>query len=159
VIGIYELAAESDEAYYAEVEDFINNRTWGNLATTILASSDTLKKNKAQVEHLANQLRIQAIGVNVWGGVIVLFPQLRWGGYPGNKPEDIQSGVGHVGNSWMLDRINKIVLWSPTISPVHMLPPTSPQAILKVDYRLTMFTVYPTVWNMMKVLSAGLAGI
>lgn len=37
-----------------------------------------------------------------------------WGGYPGNTPEDIQSGIGFAQNLYLLDHPQKTVARAPT---------------------------------------------
>ena len=70
------------------------HQTWGNLATTLFASSPTLSSHRPTITEAVAKLEVGSVGINIWGGTCVFFPQFRWGGYPGNTPEDIQSGSG-----------------------------------------------------------------
>lgn len=40
-----------------------------------------------------------------------------WGAYPGHTPRDIQSGVGQVGNTLLIEDIHKTVLRFPWKTP------------------------------------------
>ena len=58
------------------------------------------------------------MGLNEHAGYSVALPQLLWGGYPGNTPEAIGSGVGFVNNTLLLPRPEQSVLRAAFRTPV-----------------------------------------
>jgi aldehyde dehydrogenase (NAD(P)+) len=66
-------------------------------------------------------LRYGTVGVNIWGAYgFALGPP--WGGHPSSKLEDIQSGLGFVHNTSMLEGVEKTVIEQPIVNwpkPVH----------------------------------------
>lgn len=161
VMSDYPMDVEPSAPVFLEAAvDFVNNKTWGNLSTTILACSKTLAEHKPALEKAANDLKVGAVGINVWGGNIVFFSQLRWGAFPGNTAEDVQSGVGlGVGNYYMYDNMKKAVLWSPCVSPVHLKSYSNPTKGATLMRRLAYFAAWPSVWNLVKLISIGVLGV
>jgi hypothetical protein len=61
------------------------------------------------------------VGVNEHAGFSCAVPQLVWGAYPGNTPEDIGSGIGFVNNTLMLPNPEQGVLRAAFRAPVKPL--------------------------------------
>jgi aldehyde dehydrogenase (NAD(P)+) len=161
VMGVHEIELPelTAEAFCAAAVDYVNERVWGNLSTTIWASGSTLRSSEGAVRDFVNRVRVGAVGVNLWGGFNVFFPQLHWGAYPGNSPEDVQSGVGlGVGNFLQFDNVLKVALWCPPIHDFQMGSPSSPSQGFKEAYRLCDFNVKQSYWAMIKCASAILLG-
>jgi aldehyde dehydrogenase (NAD(P)+) len=77
------------------------------------------------VERAIARLRYGAITVNSWTGFIFAYGTPPWGAYPGSTPADIQSGMGWVHNTSMLENVEKAVLRHPlTIVPKPARFPT-----------------------------------
>ena len=60
------------------------------------------------------------MGVNIWPGLIFALVNLPWGAYPGNSPEDIQSGTGFLHNTANVDSVQKTVLYAPFSTPIRL---------------------------------------
>eukprot|EP00009_Paramoeba_aestuarina_P002448 CAMPEP_0201509952 /NCGR_PEP_ID=MMETSP0161_2-20130828/2849_1 /ASSEMBLY_ACC=CAM_ASM_000251 /TAXON_ID=180227 /ORGANISM="Neoparamoeba aestuarina, Strain SoJaBio B1-5/56/2" /LENGTH=346 /DNA_ID=CAMNT_0047905059 /DNA_START=222 /DNA_END=1262 /DNA_ORIENTATION=- len=164
VMGVYEMEVEGEaervETFCKQATEFVNERTWGNLATTIFSSSHTMSSHLPTIEEMVAKLHVGSIGVNIWGGTCVFFPQFRWGGYPGNTPEDIQSGSGRgVGNFLVYDGVKKSVLWSPLNHDLVTVSPTSPAQARKEGMRLAEFNTTQSYFSLVKVVSAMYFGI
>merc|ERR1712146_570617 len=89
---------------------------------------------------------------NDWAGFAAVMPTAIWGGYPGkHSPEDIQSGQGWVGNYRMYDNVQKAVVRSPFINPVH---PKGPATLddAAVGGRMAHFTVKPSFRRLVPLL-------
>lgn len=85
-----------------------NNKSilWGTLSATLIAGPSVPAE---QVDAALLGLHYGAVGLNVWAGLVVLFPPAVWGGFPGARPEDIQSGVDMVLNTFCYDHPEKAV--------------------------------------------------
>jgi hypothetical protein len=65
------------------------------------------------VARAEGELRYGTVSINHWAAVGYALAATPWGSYPGNPPEDIQSGVGWVHNAYLFDRPQKSVVRSP----------------------------------------------
>lgn len=106
--------------------DFANERLWGTLCAGLVVhpkvTSDPALRDAT--ERAIARLRYGAVSVNAWSGYVFAFGTPPWGAYPGSTATDIQSGVGWVHNTPMLEGIEKAVLRHPiTMRPK---PPTFP---------------------------------
>jgi acyl-CoA reductase-like NAD-dependent aldehyde dehydrogenase len=110
VLGVVELPAPDAASYLASAVTFCNERLAGDLAATMLVHPATAQGDALAVERAIADLRVGAVGVNEWAVMSGSLGYTTWGGFPGNSPEDIGSGVGVVGNWFMLDRPEKSVV-------------------------------------------------
>jgi acyl-CoA reductase-like NAD-dependent aldehyde dehydrogenase len=107
-------ALEGDvPTYLRAAVRFCNDRVAGNLAANIFADSVTMRQWAHEIEAAVAELRYGCVGVNVWSGVAFLLPALPWGGFSGNTPERIGSGIGVVHNTRLFARPQKSVLYGP----------------------------------------------
>ncbi len=83
--------------------DYVNNELWGNLGATVLIKDSKKKRNSELVENYKNNLNYGTVAINEWAAIAFIIPTLPWGGYPGNKDNDIQSGQGFVHNSFFFE--------------------------------------------------------
>jgi aldehyde dehydrogenase (NAD(P)+) len=97
---------------------FANERLWGTLNATLVVHPRTAADPAcaAAVEWAIRTLRYGSVGVNAWVGLLFAFGSAPWGAYPGARPEDIQSGIGWVHNTAMLEGIEKAVLRHPLVA-------------------------------------------
>ena len=99
--------------YLGNAINFCNEKLYGTLGATILIHPQTLNELGETFEEYLAKLKYGAIGVNIWNAVTFLLPQCPWGAYPGHTYNDIQSGIGVVHNSLMLEKTEKTVLYGP----------------------------------------------
>jgi len=83
--------------------DYVNNELWGNLGATVLIKDSKKKRNSLLVENYKNNLHYGTVAINEWAAIAFIIPTMPWGGYPGNKDNDIQSGQGFVHNSFFFE--------------------------------------------------------
>jgi aldehyde dehydrogenase (NAD(P)+) len=65
------------------------------------------------VEYAITNLRYGAVTVNAWSGYLFGFVTPPWGAHPSSTLNDIQSGIGWVHNTPMLEGIEKAVMRHP----------------------------------------------
>ena len=102
-------------AFLDQAVAWANETLWGTLAATILVHPRSLKDPAvvAAVDRAVADLRYGTVGVNVWALTAYGLASLPWGGAPGSPAHDIQSGVGWVRNTYLLEDVEKSVLKAP----------------------------------------------
>jgi aldehyde dehydrogenase (NAD(P)+) len=101
-----------------EAVTFANERLWGTLAATLVAPRATATDSAlaAALERAIDRLRYGTVAVNAFVGMSYALSSPPWGAYPNANPADIQSGVGWVHNTAMLEGIEKVVLRHPLMT-------------------------------------------
>ena len=82
---------------------FCNDELWGNLGCTVLIKPKTERAYKNEFNEMIDNLKYGTVAINEWCALGFAIPSLPWGGYPGNKDSDIQSGQGYVHNSFLFE--------------------------------------------------------
>jgi acyl-CoA reductase-like NAD-dependent aldehyde dehydrogenase len=136
---------------------FCNEKVFGDLGCSVIVDPRTARRIGSGIEDCIAKLEYGLIGVNVWSGMIAIFPQLTWGAFPGNTAWNIESGVGQLGNSYMFDQIEKSVLWTPMISPIHLV--NAKPKMLKVIQRTAYYLIKPSWMRLLKLFGAAIFGI
>lgn len=158
VCGETAIQADTAETYLSRATTLANDRMWGTLAVALTVPRDLQRRPAGQLDKALGQLRYGTIGVNQWPGVAFALMSPPWGGFPGTTLEDVQSGIGTVHNTYLLNRPEKTVLSSPlTMSPKPMWFSThrAPEA---VAWRLLELYQKPSLWRLPPVLVAALRG-
>ena len=109
----------SDPAeFLATVTPFLNDRVWGTL-NAMLVIPPALENDPTvgrALDLAVDQLRYGTVGINHWPAVGYGTGTMAWGGHPSATPANIQSGLGWVHNTFMLDGIEKSVLRGPLVA-------------------------------------------
>jgi len=92
---------------------FCNDTLWGTLGANILIHPATIRQLGPAFEEAIAALRYGCVAVNAWTGVGFLLSQTSWGAYPGHTPDDVQSGIGVVHNTFLFDKPQKSVIRAP----------------------------------------------
>lgn len=113
---LFETAVGSNdpEEFLEAAVDFANETLWGTLTATLVVPRKLQKDAKLGpvVEHAIARLKYGTVGVNGYPILSFAFGA-PWGGYPGATAENIQSGIGWVHNSCMLEGAEKAVMRNP----------------------------------------------
>jgi acyl-CoA reductase-like NAD-dependent aldehyde dehydrogenase len=121
VLGVVRLPAPSVESYLEAATAFANEQLAGDLAATVLVDPATARRHRPALDRAVAGLRYGAVGVNEWALLAIQFGYGTWGGYPGHDPRDVGSGIGVVGNAFLLERPQKTVMrarFSPPVKPM-----------------------------------------
>lgn len=117
---LYEVSLDVPYAeFLIQAAEFANQKLWGNLSCSILISPEGQRTQPWR--RAVEILRYGAVGVNIWPGLVFALVNLPWGAYPGNTPDDIQSGVGFVHNTAHVANPEKAVLYGPFYTPIRMV--------------------------------------
>jgi len=110
VLAQTSLPGRTPAEFLANAVRFANERLDGTLGASILIHPRTLRELGSAVDQALADLRYGSIGLNVWNAAAFLLAQAPWGAYPGHTLEDIQSGIGVVHNTYLLDKTEKAVV-------------------------------------------------
>ena len=99
---------------------FANNKLWGTLSCSIIIDPRTEAQGdaKAALDQAVDELRYGAVAINHWPGVVYGAMTPPWGGHISGTLKDVQSGIGFVHNTPMIEGIEKVVFRGPlTVFP------------------------------------------
>jgi acyl-CoA reductase-like NAD-dependent aldehyde dehydrogenase len=102
---------------------FMNDRLWGTLNATVIVP-DSLERDAtvgAALDRAVVALRYGTVAINHWPALAYAFGTMPWGGHPSATLKDIQSGLGWVHNTYMLDGMDKTVVRGPLVVKPHPL--------------------------------------
>jgi aldehyde dehydrogenase (NAD(P)+) len=147
-------------AFLRDAVAFVNDRVWGTLSATLIVPPSWERTSAGQeaIDRAIVDLCYGVISVNCWSAPIYTSARLPWGGHPSSTPTDIQSGIGWVHNTYMLEGIEKAVLRAPLIARPKLPYFIGHRSIGKLAPRLCALEAEPSVWKLPGVIAAGLAG-
>ena len=93
----------SMEDFANKAIDYCNDELWGNLGVSVIIKDHDRKFNNHITNLYVNNLNYGTVAVNEWAAIGYIIPQLPWGGFPGNRDNDIQSGQSVVHNSMLFE--------------------------------------------------------
>ncbi|RMH42989.1 MAG: aldehyde dehydrogenase family protein [Deltaproteobacteria bacterium] len=104
-------AGEPDQ-FLAEATAFMNERLWGTLNAMIVIhpSHERDPTIAASLDRAILDLRYGTVAINHWPALGYAFGTPPWGGHQSSTLADIQSGLGWVHNTYLLDGIDKSVV-------------------------------------------------
>ena len=109
------VASTDPVAFLDAATSFMNERLWGTL-NAMLVIHPKLERDPVVAKALDQALvglRYGTVGINHWPALGYVLGTLPWGGHPSATRHNIQSGLGWVHNTFMLDGIDKVVLRGP----------------------------------------------
>lgn len=147
------LEAADAESFLKAATRFANEVLWGTLNATIIIDPRVEKRSNKELEDAIDELRYGSICVNHWPALSYGLGSTTWGAYPGHTRDDIQSGVGVVHNTYLLEDVEKTVIRGPfTMWPnppwfvTHKRPVEMAKALLKTTLRpslLDLLRLFP----------------
>jgi len=116
-LGVKHLDAADAETYLRDAIAWANDNLYGTLGGNILIHPATIRKiGRKRFEEILADFRYGTIAINVWTGLGFLLAPVPWGGFAGATLENVESGIGTVHNSFMLENTERTVVeapWSP----------------------------------------------
>ena len=91
------------ESFAKNSINYVNTELWGNLGVTVLMKDSEKKRNSNVVENYKSKLNYGTVAINEWAAIAFIIPTMPWGGFPGNKDNNIQSGQGFVHNALLFE--------------------------------------------------------
>jgi acyl-CoA reductase-like NAD-dependent aldehyde dehydrogenase len=115
ILSEVELGSMDPAEFLEEAVAFANDRVWGTL-NAMLFVHPRVEGDPAlapKVDRALAALRYGTVAVNIWPAMSYAFVTTPWGGHPSATLKDIQSGLGWVHNTPMLEKIEKGVIRGP----------------------------------------------
>lgn len=99
----------------AEAVSFANDHVWGTLNATLFVHPRTEADPAVRpvLQRAIDDLRYGTVAINAWPALAYAFCVTPWGGHPSATLDNIQSGLGWVHNTAMLEGIEKCVVRAP----------------------------------------------
>ena len=150
---------------YTSVEDFANkaidycnDELWGNLGVSVIIKNHDRKFNKHITNLYIDKLNYGTVAINEWAAIGYIIPQLPWGGFPGNRDNDIQSGQSVVHNSMLFESplkgvVNTKFRISRIIDPPWFVTNKKARRLFK---NLTYYQIHNSNINFLKLIFAAL---
>ena len=150
---------------YTSVEDFANkaidycnDELWGNLGVSVIIKDHDRKFNNHITNLYVDNLNYGTVAINEWAAIGYIIPQLPWGGFPGNKDNDIQSGQSVVHNSMLFESplkgvVNTKFRISRIIDPPWFVTNKKARRLFK---NLTYYQIHNSNINFLKLIFAAL---
>jgi len=110
VLAQIDLPGRDTADYLHNAVRFCNEKLYGTLGASILIHPKTMKQLGPDFEAALTALHYGAIGINIWNASAFLLVQATWGAFPGSTTDNIQSGFGIVGNSFMFEKPERTVV-------------------------------------------------
>ena len=147
------IAYSSSEDFSNKAIDYCNNDLWGNLGVSVIMKDHDKKLNSHILENYIEKLEYGTVAINEWAAIGYIIPQLPWGGFPGNKDNDIQSGKSVVHNSMLFESPLKGVVQtkfriSKIIDPPWFITNRKSRRLFK---NLTYFQINNSKINLLKL--------
>jgi hypothetical protein len=149
-----EISYNSYEDFCTNSINYVNDELWGNLGVTVLIKNYKKKNNIDILNTYVEDLNYGTVAINEWSAIGFVIPTLPWGGYPGNKDNDIQSGQGYVHNSYLFESPQKGIVYSkfkmaPIIDPPWFVTNNKAHRIFK---NLTYYQATKSKINLIKLV-------
>jgi hypothetical protein len=150
----HELPYSTYENFCSNAVDYVNNHLWGNLGVTVLIKNHKKKTNQGILNTYIEELKYGTVAINEWSALGFVIPTLPWGGYPGNKDNDIQSGQGYVHNALLFESPQKGIVYSrfrlsPLIDPPWFVTNKKAHRIFR---HLTYYQATKSKINLIKLI-------
>ena len=146
------------EDYVKKSIDYCNNELWGNLGVSVIKKNHNNKFNKHITNSYIENLKYGTIAINEWAAIGYIIPQLPWGGFPGNKDNDIQSGQSVVHNSMLFESPLKGIVETKFRISRLIDPPwfITNRKSRRLFMNLTYFQINNTKINLIKLIFSAL---
>jgi acyl-CoA reductase-like NAD-dependent aldehyde dehydrogenase len=136
-----------------------NDKVRGTLSATVLIDPRTRRRRDvaAALDRALADLRYGTIGLNIFHGMGIMTGSTPWGAFPGHTLDDIQSGVGWVGNAYMFARPQKSVVSGPFVAwprpawfATHRHAATTLRRFVDLQFTGSWWAVPALVWSALR---------
>ncbi len=120
VLGETSVGSEDPLEFLEAASDFVTRRLWGTLSANLVVPPKLLSDQtfRSALDRVIRRLRYGSIAVNCSAAYAFGLGTPPWGSFPGQPLSDVESGIGFVHNTLMLEDVEKTVLWHPAVHPI-----------------------------------------
>lgn len=146
--------------FIAKAVPFANDRVWGTLNAMLFAHPklDADPTTRAALEGAIRDLKYGTVAVNVWPALGYALCSTPWGGHPSATLADIQSGLGWVHNTVMLEDIEKCVVRAPLKPMPKQVYFATHKTVHQLGQKLVSFEASPSWLKVPGLAVAALRG-
>ena len=153
-----QLGGDTPEQFLSAATEFVNDQLTGTLCASVTIPPGFRAQQATAFERCLAQLRYGSVCVNQWSGLAYGLTSPPWGAYPGATVKDVQSGIGNVHNTYLLDHVEKTVLEGPLVNfPKPIWFPSHRNAV-DVAKRLLRLYQNPSVLHLPGLFAAAISG-
>lgn len=123
VLSETSLSGSDPARFLLDAATFMNDRLWGTLNAMFFLHPKTESQPAvaAALDRALLDLRYGTVSINHWPALCYAWGTMPWGGHQSSTLQNIQSGLGWVHNTYLLEGIDKSVVRGPlTVSPYPM---------------------------------------
>ena len=158
ILAFTEISGDNAATFLANAVTFCNEKVWGTLSSHIFIDPRTEKSNQKALKTAIANLKYGAIAINCWTGVNYGMAAPSWGAFPGHSLDNIESGIGSVHNTYLIDHPEKSIVRAPfLISPTPAWFADNKNTIA-LGKKLVEFEHKPTWMRLVGVAMAALKG-
>ena len=152
------LASQTASEFLDEAVALCNLRLPGTLCASVSFPKLFVGQKRRIISQALGTLRYGCVSVNQWSALAYSLLTPPWGGAPGASLEDAQSGIGQVHNTYLLERVEKTILYGPLVNfPKPVWFPGHRNA-LRVGRELIGLYHQPSNYRLMKLFQHALIG-
>jgi acyl-CoA reductase-like NAD-dependent aldehyde dehydrogenase len=158
ILSHTEVGSSDPATFLAAATSFCNDRLWGTLNAGLIIDPRTERQVAAALDRAIVELRYGTVGINLWPAVGYGTISPPWGGHASATLENIQSGLGWVHNTYMLEAIDKSVVRGPITmwpKPAWFFDNTATHLI---GAKLTQFELSPSALKFPSLLATAMRG-
>ena len=150
VLAIYKIKSQNHPlTFLQKCTSLVNERVWGTLSCTLIVHPQLEKQKEVNqaLESALGELNYGSIGVNIWTSMIYALESCTWGGSSNERLDAVESGIGVVRNTLMIDQVDRSIVKAPFINPAQIVPNAEGHFPVKpgVFYGLASFIVRPSL--------------
>jgi hypothetical protein len=157
-----EVAIGSDDPaeFLRTATAFANDTVWGTLNATLFVHPkvEASSSAKAALDESLRDLRFGTVAINAWPALGYALGTTPWGGHPSATLANVQSGLGWVHNTVMLEAIEKCVIRAPLKPMPKQIYFPSHKTLDQVGRRLVDFEGAPSWLKVPGLAVAALSG-
>ena len=160
IISATTLSSSDPAAFLAEATRFCNTRLWGTLNAAITLPRE-LEKDPAIARALDQaivDLEYGNVAINHWPALCYGLVTPSWGGHPKATLEDVQSGIGFIHNTFMLEGIEKSVVRGPLVASPKPAWFYDNKKTHEIGEKLVRFNAAPSWWKVPGLAVSALGG-
>jgi acyl-CoA reductase-like NAD-dependent aldehyde dehydrogenase len=112
ILSETQIASGDPVDFLSTATSFMNDQVWGTLNACIVIHPD-LERDETigrALDRAVTDLRYGTVAINHWPALCYGLGSMPWGGHPSATLKNIQSGLGWVHNTFMLDGVDKSVV-------------------------------------------------
>ncbi len=139
---------------------FMNDTLWGSLNATVMIHP-ALERSvpvREQLERTVDDLRYGTVAINHWPGVSYGATSPAWGGHPSSTLVNVQSGIGWVHNTYLLEGVEKVVFRGPLEVAPKPVWFANHRRAASLGRKMVSFERAPAWWKLPGLLPDALTG-